>query len=87
MKTTHQIFTLGLWFGVVLPLVMTQAAWADQDKLARSLAVTGSGKVMAKPDMATLSAGVVTQAPTAATALTQNSKKMRLSIYKLLDIQ
>jgi uncharacterized protein YggE len=40
----------------------------------RSLTVTGEATASAKPDMAMVTAGVMTQAPTAAVALADNSK-------------
>jgi uncharacterized protein len=43
---------------------------------AHSLLVSGEGKAMGKPDQAQLSAGVMTQAPTAAAALAANNAAM-----------
>lgn len=49
---------------------------AGNDATPRMLVVSGEGKVMAKPDQAQLSAGVVTQAKTAAAALAANNAAM-----------
>lgn len=49
---------------------------ASNDATPRMLVVSGEGKVMAKPDQAQLSAGVVTQAKTAAAALAANNAAM-----------
>lgn len=49
---------------------------ADTTPMQRTLAVNGEGKAMAKPDQAQLLAGVVTQAPTAAAALSANNAAM-----------
>jgi uncharacterized protein YggE len=43
----------------------------------RTLTMTGHGEVRAAPDMVRLTAGVVSQAPTAAAALAANSARMR----------
>jgi uncharacterized protein YggE len=59
-------------------LAMTAAAQAQPPdaRQARTIAVTGEGEVKAAPDQASLSAGVVTQARTAADALAANSRTM-----------
>lgn len=43
----------------------------------RTLSMTGEGEVRAAPDMAQLSAGVTTSAPTAAAALSANTTRMK----------
>lgn len=48
----------------------------------RTISVTGTGKVAAPPDMATIQTGVVTQADTARAALAANNEAMR----KILDV-
>ncbi|MCC6946726.1 MAG: SIMPL domain-containing protein [Bradyrhizobiaceae bacterium] len=58
---------------LVLALVFPAAA---QEKNVPTLAVTGEGLVAARPDMAVVSVGVVSQAPLARDALAQNSKAM-----------
>ena len=57
---------------MVLPAVPAGAADVQQ----RLLTVTGSGTISAVPDEAELSAGVVTQAKTAAAALASNTRAM-----------
>ena len=50
---------------------------AAAEEFTRTLKITGSGQVSAVPNIAHLSAGVVTQAKTAKEALASNSEKMR----------
>ncbi len=59
----------------IFSVCLAPAAFAA-DAMPRTLSVSGEGKVMAKSDQAQLSAGVVTQAPTAAAALATNSAAM-----------
>jgi uncharacterized protein YggE len=49
---------------------------ADNAPMPRMLVVSGEGKVMARPDQAQLSAGVVTEGKTAAAALSANNAAM-----------
>ena len=63
---------------------------AAQDKAAREtrpfVRVTGDATVSAKPDQAEINIGVVTQAPTADDAATQNAKQSTAMIGSLRDI-
>jgi uncharacterized protein len=68
---------VALMLGVMMTLGGPRAVHAADPEAARAIVVTGSGQVMAKPDRATLRAGVVTQAATAAAALEENGKKMQ----------
>jgi hypothetical protein len=52
------------------------AAGADSAATPRQLSVSGSGEIKAAPDAATLSTGVLTQAPSAAAALAANARAM-----------
>jgi len=62
---------------VSLLLALTLAAPAAlADSIPRTLTVNGNGEVRAVPDQATLSTGVVSQAATAAAALSANSRAM-----------
>ena len=49
---------------------------AEAGSVPRTISVSGMGEVTGKPDQARLSAGVLTQAPTAAAALTANTTAM-----------
>ncbi|HXJ02562.1 MAG TPA: SIMPL domain-containing protein [Micropepsaceae bacterium] len=49
---------------------------AEGRVLPRTISVGGEGEISSKPDQARLTAGVVTQAPTAAAALTANTTAM-----------
>lgn len=57
------------------------------DDMERTISVTGEGKAVAKPDMAIIHTGVVTQAPTAKEALAANTKAMEQVISELNDRQ
>ncbi len=52
------------------------APFASAEEPARQITVSGSAEVLAPPDLATISAGVQTQAATAAQALEENSTVM-----------
>jgi len=58
-------------------LLVPSGASAQPVVQPRLLTVSGEGEVKAKPDQATLSAGVVTEAKTAAAALAANSVAMK----------
>jgi uncharacterized protein YggE len=53
------------------------------EEMQRSISVTGEGKAVAKPDMATIHTGVVSQAATAKEALAANSKAMEAVLAEL----
>lgn len=55
-------------------LISVQLASASDDDVKRTIRVTGEGKSSATPDMATIHAGVVTQAPLATDAMEQNNE-------------
>ncbi len=59
--------------GGLSPQPLTQAAASDQ---VRGITVQGTGRVTLKPDLATLSLGVITQATSAAQAQSNASKAM-----------
>jgi uncharacterized protein YggE len=67
----------------VVMLACTAARAAPNDDILDGphITVTGSGSVDAKPDMATITVGVVTEGETAAAALDQNTERMQ----KLFD--
>jgi len=66
-------YTRTVFLAVVL---FAPGASAQTNPEPRLLTVTGEGEVKAKPDQATLSAGVVTEGKTAAAALAANSRAM-----------
>lgn len=53
---------------------------------ARQISVTGTGAAAAKPDIATVTAGVTSEAETAAQALSQNSAAMRAVLDALKQL-
>jgi len=66
-----------LFVGAVALIASEQSRGAPAaDAPQRTIVVNGDGEVSAKPDQARVSAGVVTQAPTAAAALTANTTAM-----------
>src|SRR5258708_7271234 len=79
MKT---LFTVGL----ALALTLAAPALAADPRTTdiRTLAMTGDGEIRAVPDMAQLSAGVTSNAATAAQALAANSTRMK-SVFSALE--
>ncbi|MGB8813527.1 MAG: SIMPL domain-containing protein [Paracoccaceae bacterium] len=62
-----------LFLATALVLPMSAASFAEE---AARITVTGEGQVDARPDMATISLGVTTQAETAAAAMAANSAEL-----------
>jgi hypothetical protein len=71
-----RIATLILAAGSMMALSADPLDAAEARSFPRTIVVNGEGDVTGKPDQARLSAGVVTQAPSAAAALTANSTAM-----------
>ncbi len=61
-------------------------AIAQSETLPRTITVNGEGIASAVPDMAVVSIGVRTDAPTAAAALRQNSSEMAATIANLKEL-
>ncbi|MGQ0741000.1 MAG: SIMPL domain-containing protein [Alphaproteobacteria bacterium] len=82
MSGSGTMFRAGALLALVAAISLSVAGSAPKAQAAdeawklRTLVVTGEGKVMAKPDQAQLSAGVITEAKTAAAALSANNKAM-----------
>ncbi len=75
---SHRIRPIATALAAFALLALPVAALAaGGDSQPRLITITGSGEVSAVPDQAQLSAGVVSQAKTAAAALADNSRKMR----------
>jgi uncharacterized protein YggE len=70
--------TPAAWFlaGALTLLALAPAHAAENPLFARTISVSGEAEVSGKPDTARLSAGVLTQAQTAAAALTANTTAM-----------
>ncbi len=62
------------FLGLALATAITLPAWAAD---SRTIAMTGHGETRGAPDMAQVTAGVSTMAPTAAQALSANSSHMK----------
>jgi uncharacterized protein len=79
--------TVRLLAAAALALAMPAAALADEVATVpiagTRLDVSADGQVTRAPDIATLTAGVVTQATTAAAAMAQNAKKMQATVAAL----
>lgn len=72
-----KMFATMALLGVALAGLALPAAGADEKQpLVPSITVVGSGKASARPDMAQVQVGVVTQAPSAAKALQDNNEAM-----------
>jgi hypothetical protein len=73
--------TLFTAFALLAPVSMVTAmAEPPKSPIERSISVTGSGFVVAEPDMAHISMGVVSEADNAKDALAKNSAAMRTLI-------
>jgi uncharacterized protein YggE len=59
-------------------------AVTDAPATSRSMTINGEGFVTAKPDLAIVTVGVVTQGPTAAGALVENTKSMS-ALFQLIQ--
>ena len=71
----NRLLTAAMLLSLSIP-----SAWADHheaDKPPRTITVSGEGKVKVKPDTASISAGVVTEAETAREALNKNNDQMQ----------
>jgi uncharacterized protein YggE len=62
--------------GALFALGATPSRAAESGTIPRTISVSGQGEISGKPDSAHLSAGVVTQAPTAAAAMAANTAAM-----------
>lgn len=61
----------------------TMAVAAEENKVQRTITVSAEGSVVAKPDMARISSGVVTEARTAREALAANTAAMQKLVAAL----
>jgi hypothetical protein len=68
---------------IAASLSMLPASSAPEASLPRTIVVTGIGDVKAKPDMAVINSGVLTEAPTARDALAKNNSAMSAVIDAL----
>jgi hypothetical protein len=68
---------------IAIAALATTPALADEAKISRTISMTGHGEVMVVPDMADISIGVTSQAPTAREAQTANSESMNRIIAAL----
>ena len=73
-------------FAALLPLLPMATAATAEESPFRQVTVTGSARIEAAPDLATITAGVETQDEAAAGALAANSKAMT-AIFATLDGQ
>ncbi len=73
--TVLSMFLILVCGGVATPF---NTALAQDDDVTPSLTVSGEGKAMARPDMAEVQTGVITEAETASAALEANSNAMQM---------
>jgi len=71
--------------GVLFVPSAARAGHQAAEKPPRTITVTGEGKVKVKPDTASVSAGVVTEADTARAALDKNTERMLQVMGGLLE--
>src|SRR5690606_5683509 len=69
--------------GVLVLLALAAPAALAQEHTPRRIVVTGTGEASARPDIVMISAGVVVQSDTAATALAENSRAMDAVLQEL----
>src|SRR5262245_21986328 len=62
--------------GMAAAAFVTPSSAQESKPMPRLISLNGHGEVKAKPDMAVVNVGVMTQAPTAREALTQNTQAM-----------
>lgn len=67
--------------GLLMAILVTPAAWADDDQ--RQISVVGRGEIKAVPDMAVISVGVETEAKTPSEALSENTSRMSVVMARL----
>ncbi len=76
---------LAMGLGVLLALGLF-AGNAQAEEIQRTITITGQGQVSVKPDIAIVESGVVTQAKTAAEALTANTQAMQAVFATLKEV-
>lgn len=79
------VWVLGILLAVFVSLLVVEKGSAISDKMknkkpANTISVTGEGRVESKPDMATVTIGVVSQGTTAQAVKDENNRKMNAVI-------
>ncbi|NTV37962.1 MAG: SIMPL domain-containing protein [Anaerolineales bacterium] len=78
MKSKHTIFSASLLVVLLLSAFLPAGGGGSTgDAYPRTITVTGNGKVVLAPDIATINVGVHTEDPDVAAALAQNTAKAR----------
>jgi len=77
------IMKFRIFQGLALAVALAAPAWAADPADVRTLAMPGHGEIRATPDMAQITAGVTTNATTAAQALAANSARMKTVVAAL----
>lgn len=72
MIQSRQAFLPATWGALALLVLTAPATAADDEHAYRSISVTGQGEAAGAPDMATITAGVQTRAPSVVEASQQN---------------
>lgn len=88
LKTTARPAALAFALAAVLALsalpgLAQTLAQTDAPRPLAQISVTGEGQIDARPDMASISVGVTTQAATAAAAMAQNSAQLAVVLDNL----
>jgi uncharacterized protein YggE len=73
--------TNSIFYALILGVILASASFAQTDSSSSTISVSGSGEVKSKPDIATISIGVLTKGKNANEAVSSNS----ISTQKLLD--
>ena len=74
-----------LWISTLVALLAAPGRLPAADEVPSVIRVTGEGKAAAPPDMATINAGVTSEAPTAREALDANNEAMRRLLEFVTD--
>src|SRR6478609_9610586 len=69
----RRIMKNSISLGLALAALLAVPAWAAD---LRTISITGHGEARGRPDIAVIQAGVTTNAPTAAAALSANTTRM-----------
>lgn len=75
-RPTASTLAVAVAFGALIALTGMRPALADDATPQRSMTISGTGNLSARPDIAYLESGVVSEGKTAAAALSENTKTM-----------
>jgi len=86
MRLPKRGLAAGLFAALLLAAPASNPAWAAEEETPRTLTVSGTGTISAKPDIAWINMGVDTEAKTARDALDANTSAMNAIFDVLKDL-